>query len=57
MCYETVNGIFFFHHGDDFVIVGTCEGSAWLVVVFRKVCIVNDRGVLGLDTGDKKDMI
>jgi hypothetical protein len=51
------HGIYFFHHGDDFVIGGRREGSLWLVRVLETKFIVKDRGVLGPRVDDKEYMV
>ncbi len=44
--------VYFFQHGDDFVIGGPREGSLWLMSVLESKFIVKDRDVLGPLGGD-----
>ena len=48
--------LFFFHHGDDFVVAGTREHTAWLTKELGKVFVVKDRGVLSGDARDLKEI-
>jgi len=46
-----VRKLFFFHHGDDFVVAGPRDESVWLVLRLGETFIVKDRGVLGGESG------
>ncbi len=46
----------FFHHGDDFVILGPRSQSAWLVQEMSRQFIVKDRGVLGPGASDLREI-
>ena len=47
---------FFFHHGDDLMIGSAHEICAWVLDELQRVFAVRERGVLGPDTGHKKEM-
>jgi hypothetical protein len=48
--------LFFFHHGDDFVLGGPRESSEWMRQELSTVFIIKDRGVLGPEPGDKREI-